>query len=135
MYKKKSETSILKETLEKGMLRKEVPFSLLTRCSFMTFEQLIYSVRIKGYKILHVYIYALTYFRLAEFNPRKLVLAYARHKSYSRTVATVKKHTLRLLQKKCALHVTTRNVAYHVPQKRANISLRNLCVFQGIDCG
>ena len=50
MYKKKSETSILKETLEKGMLRKEVPFSHLTRCSFMTFEQSISSVRIKGYK-------------------------------------------------------------------------------------
>ena len=57
--KKKSETSTLKETLEKGMLRKEVPFSHLTRCSFMTFEQSISSVRIKGYKILHVYIYTI----------------------------------------------------------------------------
>ena len=59
MYKKKRETSILKDTLEKGMFRKEVPFSHLTRCFFMTFEQSISSVRIKGYKILHVYIYAI----------------------------------------------------------------------------
>ena len=42
-------------------------------------------------------------------------------KSYSRTFACVHKHPLRLLRKKCALHITTRNVAYDVPQNRANL--------------